>query len=94
MQDARQGTGRHPGGPLGSTSGRAPTGMQDAHKGRPSYGRGLGVWRHVLRKSTYILLDGLVAGRDWDANAHLFTQASMFASDVREICANNTNPRL
>jgi len=38
---------------------------EDAHKGRPYYGRGLGAWVHFTRTITSGQPDGLGAGRGW-----------------------------
>src|SRR5579885_1310265 len=46
--------------------------MQDAHKGRPYYGRGLDVWGHFPRIFTPGQLDGLVAGHGCAASTHPF----------------------
>ncbi len=78
---------RTPTGPLGSVSsgthtrgiptmdGRWPVGLhieQDAHKGRPYYGRALGAWVHVTRILASGRSDGLVAGRGCSASVHPF----------------------
>src|SRR5579885_2516120 len=66
--------------------------MQDADKQRPYYGRALGAWEHIPRKSTRILPGGRGIELGRGASAHPSTQAGRFTPVLREKTCKQHQP--